>query len=250
MKIGRKIKYFREKMGVTQSHLAEKLNVSHQAVSKWETESSYPDIALIPALAEYLQVSCDALLKDSEKTEKEILGELLKEKYNQDVVSSNDFFARVATLEDALERFPYSYGLMLNLAYTYSSGTMYPEFKTLGWQNRIIDYCERIYANSDELHEKYDAMTLLCYAYNGIDNDRIIEIANEMPEIYQSKSALIYHGYEGKQKFEGMYNYFIELLETSHSMLCCFAGDNIEINSMYKEIKDYASDRDLWTPYI
>lgn len=37
MQIGAKIKYFREKKGVTQAYLAEQMCVSTQAVSKWET---------------------------------------------------------------------------------------------------------------------------------------------------------------------------------------------------------------------
>ena len=44
------IKY-RKAMGLTQAELAEKLNYSDKAVSKWERGESYPDITLLPALA-------------------------------------------------------------------------------------------------------------------------------------------------------------------------------------------------------
>ncbi len=243
MNIGSRIKYFREKIGITQSCLAEKLNISPQAVSKWETGSSYPDITLIPALATYLQVSCDALLMDSVKSEKEILASFSFDE-SQDFVTKECFFEHVASLEDALQRYPYSFGLMLKLSYLYSYGVIYPEYETLGWKNKITEYCEHVYENSNVLSEKYDAATLLCYTYNGINNDRIIEIANEMPEIYQSKPALIYHGYEGEQKIEGMYNYFLQLLETSRTILFCLAKENVEIDNMYNKIKNFAENRD------
>lgn len=50
----------RKELGLTQEQLASKLNVSAQAVSKWE-RSSFPDTALLPMLAQALNISLDAL---------------------------------------------------------------------------------------------------------------------------------------------------------------------------------------------
>lgn len=61
MKIGNKIKQLRCKIGLTQEHLAERLGVSAQAVSKWETAVSMPDITMLPKLAEVFGVSIDEL---------------------------------------------------------------------------------------------------------------------------------------------------------------------------------------------
>ena len=52
----------RRRMGMTQSDMAEKLNVSPQAVSNWERGETFPDIALLPDLAEALHCSVDAIL--------------------------------------------------------------------------------------------------------------------------------------------------------------------------------------------
>ena len=52
----------RKKMGMTQSELAEKLNVSPQAVSNWERGETIPDVSLLPDLAEKLHCSVDAIL--------------------------------------------------------------------------------------------------------------------------------------------------------------------------------------------
>ena len=53
----------RKKLGITQSELADMLNVSNKAVSKWENGGGYPEITLLPALSEILGVSVDYLLK-------------------------------------------------------------------------------------------------------------------------------------------------------------------------------------------
>ena len=52
----------RKALGLTQRELAERLHLSFQAVSKWESGVSAPDIALLPELARQLQTSVDALL--------------------------------------------------------------------------------------------------------------------------------------------------------------------------------------------
>ena len=66
MRIGETIKKRRVEMKLTQEELAEKLNVTPQAVSRWENEISLPDITLVPRISEVLKVSCDNLLKGSE----------------------------------------------------------------------------------------------------------------------------------------------------------------------------------------
>ena len=73
--IGQFIAVLRKANGMTQQELADKLNVSNKAVSRWERDESAPDITLIPALAELLGVTCDELLKGeritySQQTEK------------------------------------------------------------------------------------------------------------------------------------------------------------------------------------
>ncbi|MBP5660833.1 MAG: helix-turn-helix domain-containing protein [Lachnospiraceae bacterium] len=61
MTIGNKIKLLRTNKGITQEQLAELLHISGQAVSKWENETSNPDIAMLPALAELFGITIDEL---------------------------------------------------------------------------------------------------------------------------------------------------------------------------------------------
>lgn len=62
MNIGKVILERRKELGWTQQMLAEKLNLSFQAVSKWENGMTLPDIAMLPRLASVLDLSIDSLL--------------------------------------------------------------------------------------------------------------------------------------------------------------------------------------------
>lgn len=65
---------------MNQDELAEKLNVTFQAVSKWETSVTYPDIELLSTISECFHVSVDFLLKGNDIKSKIYYDQ----KYNQD----------------------------------------------------------------------------------------------------------------------------------------------------------------------
>lgn len=67
MNIGNNISALRKKKGITQEELANELGVSAQAVSKWENNSSCPDVSLLTQIADYFNVSVDALLRAEEE---------------------------------------------------------------------------------------------------------------------------------------------------------------------------------------
>ncbi len=62
LKTGEVICKRRKELGLTQNQLAGSLNISFQAVSKWENNSAYPDIEMLPKLAAVLHTTVDALL--------------------------------------------------------------------------------------------------------------------------------------------------------------------------------------------
>ena len=68
-KMGRFILEKRKGLGLTQQQLAEKLNVSFQAISKWETGTAFPNIEILRELATVLEVTTDEILAGSEKEE-------------------------------------------------------------------------------------------------------------------------------------------------------------------------------------
>lgn len=67
MNIGNNISALRKKKGITQEELANELGVSAQAVSKWENNSSCPDVSLLTEIADYFGVSVDSLLRENEE---------------------------------------------------------------------------------------------------------------------------------------------------------------------------------------
>lgn len=64
--LAEKIYSLRKKSGLSQEQLASELNVSRQAISKWEADSSVPESEKLIAFSEYFQVSVDYLIKDEE----------------------------------------------------------------------------------------------------------------------------------------------------------------------------------------
>ena len=67
IKVGNFIMEKRKSLGLTQQQLADKLNVSFQAISKWENGTTYPNIEILRELAIALDVSVDEILAGSEK---------------------------------------------------------------------------------------------------------------------------------------------------------------------------------------
>ena len=87
--LGRRIARLRLAKTATQERLAKELNVSPQAVSKWENDINYPDISLLPDLARFLGVSVDELLSGASASaqETEVAQESAVEKSTAEVVS-------------------------------------------------------------------------------------------------------------------------------------------------------------------
>ena len=61
--IGKFIATLRKANGYTQAQLAEQLGVSNKTISNWENEVSYPDLSLIPVIADLFNVTSDELLR-------------------------------------------------------------------------------------------------------------------------------------------------------------------------------------------
>lgn len=85
MTLGEKIYKLRTEQGFSQEALGEKLGVSRQSVSKWETDQSVPELDKIVAISDLFEVSTDYLLKEKEEmyftTEEPGVKELVREVY-------------------------------------------------------------------------------------------------------------------------------------------------------------------------
>lgn len=83
MNIADRIQHLRKTKGISQEELADKIGVSRQAVSKWESEQSLPDVERIVLMSDYFEVTTDYLLKGIDMIAEE--GVPAKEKPNASV---------------------------------------------------------------------------------------------------------------------------------------------------------------------
>ena len=94
--IGANIAAYRRRQGLTQAGLAEKLNYSDKAVSKWERGESVPDVVTLVSISEQLNVTVNELLEDPnelpadtgrvEKTMERVVQRTLKRKANKNII--------------------------------------------------------------------------------------------------------------------------------------------------------------------
>lgn len=74
MTFAEKLKSIRKKAGMSQEKLAEKIGVSRQAITKWETDAGIPDIDNMMALSSLFNISLDELLSNEKTAVKGLWG--------------------------------------------------------------------------------------------------------------------------------------------------------------------------------
>lgn len=93
VKVGLYIQKLRKKKNITQSDLGERLNISYQAVSKWERGESLPDTGILVDLANALETSVDNILNGGER-----LMNYNKKIYVKDIKTGIDNLANIGNL--------------------------------------------------------------------------------------------------------------------------------------------------------
>ncbi len=78
---GAVIRELREKSGMTQARLAEKLGVSDKTVSKWETAKGYPDITLLEPIAEAFRISVTELISGNTVFNSNVSANMLRSRF-------------------------------------------------------------------------------------------------------------------------------------------------------------------------
>ena len=104
MTFGEKLKDARTKADMTQAQLAERLNVSRQAISKWEADKGMPDIENLKLISKTLQVSIDYLLDDVTDVDLKVI----REKVNwggYEVTGADSWIARQLVKKPRWRRF-------------------------------------------------------------------------------------------------------------------------------------------------
>lgn len=114
IKIGAIIKKLRAENNITQDTLASSIGVTPQAISRWESEGGYPDIELLPTLADFFSVSTDELLGYKLSEREQELANIKKEMDRLAEVGSVE--ERVAYARNAFAQYPNDYEIRDNLA--------------------------------------------------------------------------------------------------------------------------------------
>lgn len=117
--IGNKIRELRKKKGITQEVLASVLSVSPQAVSKWESGLTYPDIEMIPVIAGYFEVSMDILFDYDVREMKAKIQKIIDEAWEY---FFDDTPKYIVIIKNALQEYPGNGELLTALlnAYEYA----------------------------------------------------------------------------------------------------------------------------------
>jgi len=87
--LGSRIAENRKKSGITQDQLAEHMNVSPQAVSKWENDLSCPDISLLPQLADYFNITIDELMRGDNVNEVRVVPQNERKSFDKMLLKIN-----------------------------------------------------------------------------------------------------------------------------------------------------------------
>lgn len=156
--IGQKIKELRRKNDLTQEKLADSLGVSYQAVSKWETGVSSPDLSLIVPLARLLGVTTDELLGASEE------GKRLEEyeRLYKDTFRTGDITERLRITESAVKELPsnmkwlnhYAWAHWCNALDTIPNGEAFEAER-----EKAIKLFDKVIGNTDDDEIKAHAIT-------------------------------------------------------------------------------------------
>ena len=117
MEIGKNIKALRLRRGLTQEDVAARVGVTGQAVSKWETAASMPDIALLPELSACLGASIDELFSLSDETRFERIENMCM---LEGRLSGEEFEDAAGFLERRIVEKPEDVRALTDLAYLYN----------------------------------------------------------------------------------------------------------------------------------
>ena len=116
MSIGTKIKQLRVKSGLTQEQLANKIGVTPQSISKWETEATMPDITMLPLISTEFGITIDELFDITIDVKLKRLEQKLE---IEDVLSREDFYEYESFLKNLLNEYNDKRQILSLLAHLY-----------------------------------------------------------------------------------------------------------------------------------
>jgi transcriptional regulator with XRE-family HTH domain len=195
IKIGEKIKELRKKADVNQEKFAEYLGVTAQAVSKWEVEGCYPDIELLPSIANFFNIRIDELMCFDVMKNQEKVDMIIKQMGSERSRTWYDGSA-IEMLRNAVQEFPNNYDLLYCLARTlYSMREPYVFLTEEEKQRNLresISICTRILSDCTDDNLRFRSLQVLAKAYKEIgEKEKAVEIANKLPFARDSRDMVL-----------------------------------------------------------
>lgn len=184
LQIGENVKRLRQNTGITQEQLADALGVSCQSVSRWELGICYPDMELLPAIANYFDVSTDSLLgMDAIRSEEKrcaIFTEALS------LERQEKWSAAIEVLENALRIHPNDDGLQTELALVLSQTGVRKD------QLKAVSLSEHILEHSTDEKLRCTARANLCFLYKATgQQEKALALGRSLPHIWESREILL-----------------------------------------------------------
>ena len=199
--IGNNIRRLRRERNLTQEEVAAHLGISFQAISKWERGDGYPDITLLPALANYFQTTTDELLGVNELASEEIYNQINQEWAENRLAGRHA--ENVALMREALKRFPNDALLLVQLSSSLErlDGT---DAEKRDYLRQSVAVQEQILRYGEDSEVRNATQFNICFAYmkNG-EPDKAIEQAKKLPNLYKAReNALVSLLPDGEEKTE------------------------------------------------
>jgi len=174
------LKRYRILKNLTQEDVAEYLGITPQSVSKWERGETYPDITLLPALANIFETSIDLLIGMDEIRAKETRYNIHKKAVEYQ--RKGDYLAAEQTYRDALLIYPNKPGMILGLASTLA---------LKGQTAEAIELMERGLLISINEKQKSTMRATLCFLYlKARYEDKANKLASELPHTRESREVI------------------------------------------------------------
>ncbi|OJU10883.1 MAG: hypothetical protein BGN88_08985 [Clostridiales bacterium 43-6] len=205
MTIGEKIRELRKENNITQEKLGEYLNISYQAISKWENGSSLPDISLVVPIANFFGVSTDVLFDLDRKAFQEEI--LQYDREGMRLSNAGRVSDAIRLWEGAVSQFPKSYHCLINLAYSLlqsrNCDEINHELQIKQNLEKAVSICERILSDCTHNEERSSAVQILVliYGHGPLQHEeKAVETAGKAAPLIVSRELLLLHAYNGEKR--------------------------------------------------
>ncbi len=201
LNLGSHIKKYRKEKDMTQEALAEYLGVSPQAVSRWENDTTYPDMELIPAMANLFDIPLDDLFgRNNNEKDNEMA------KYHQkskEFINRGELHNNLSLWREAVQKYPGDFNCLNNLVNAlnqtvYAGG--FDNFEQYANAVECISICERILRDSTDNNIRNYAIQSLVFLYSHkefdfADEQKAIEYAQMAGDFFCCRELLMEHVY-------------------------------------------------------